>query len=58
MNCDICAWRKGCKVRKAPGAHRLKCDDYFPDLSTPKARQPRKLRTPEDRQPPIETREE
>ena len=32
MNCDSCAWRKDCKVRKAPGAHRLKCDDYFPDL--------------------------
>lgn len=58
MDCSSCAWKTNCDVRKAPGLHRVECDEYFPDLSTPKARQPRKLRTPEDRQPQFETREE
>ncbi|MBQ1791709.1 MAG: hypothetical protein II008_16150 [Oscillospiraceae bacterium] len=58
MDCSSCAWRSDCDIRKAPGLHRMECDEYFPDLSPSKSRKPRRIRTPEDRQPPIETREE
>lgn len=58
MICDNCAWKDGCLTRKAPGQHRIKCDEYYPDLSQAKARQPAKIRTPEDRREEMETRAE
>ena len=59
MNCDTCLYKETCKTRNAPGKHReVECDMYFPNLSDRKVRGPRKIRTPEDRQEEIETRDE
>jgi hypothetical protein len=33
------------------------CDEYFPDWSRPEARKPKKIRTPEDHQEEMETRD-
>ena len=58
MNCDICAFRSTCKMRTAPGRHRMDvCDEYFPDWMRPEARKPKKIRTPEDQREEMETRD-
>lgn len=56
--CDTCAYKETCKIRNAPGKHRVvECDLYFPDYSSQKIRGPRKVRTPEDKRKAMETRD-
>lgn len=58
MICDSCAWKDGCEERKNKGKHEGSCDGYLADFSDKRNRRPKWMQTPEDRRPPIETREE
>ena len=49
MNCDNCAWKSQCDVKKKQGRHRDRCEDYFPDLHHAKPRQPGRYATLEKR---------
>ena len=56
--CDTCAYKKTCVIRRAPGKHRVvECDLYSPDLSDWKIKGPKKIRTPEERRKDMETRD-
>ena len=58
MDCDTCAWKEGCLIRKTKGNHLIDdCEEYFPDLKSKRTRKPQKIKTPEDLKPSIETRE-
>ena len=57
MICDNCFDRATCQKRRLGGKHIDTCVMYFPDLSPLSPRTPLKIMTPEDRRPPIETRE-
>ena len=57
MDCDTCAWEETCLIRKAKGHHLITdCEEYFPDLKSGKARQPKKIQTPEDLRTEMATR--
>ena len=51
MICDNCAWKESCLMVQAVGQHRsmAKCEEYFPDLTHAKPRQPGKFATLEKR---------
>ena len=57
MICDKCAWKEDCLERKHKGKHEGSCSGFASDSTDLKLRGPRKIRTPEDRKDPIETRD-
>ena len=60
MICEKCIDREDCRIRPMMGKHSEECKSFFPDLLAEvenEDRTPSRIRTPEDRRKPIQTRD-